>query len=135
MNTNEIEAQLCEARELLRNTARLIAADFASATGKHGFACSKAYKELLANVNTAIEKLNYPIHFYEDNEGEEDMSKTGIKVKLIGEDGNIFNLISICCIALRRNGMRDKEEQFLKEVKSGDYLHALVVMNEWFDIH
>lgn len=63
------------------------------------------------------------------------MSKTGIKVKLIGEDGNVFNLISICCTALRRNGMRDKEEQFLKEVKSGDYFHALAVMSEWFDVH
>ena len=60
--------------------------------------------------------------------------KTGIKVKLIGEDGNVYNLISICCIALRRNGMGDKEEQFLEEVKSGDYLHALVVMSEWFEI-
>lgn len=68
MNPNEIEVQLCKARELLRNTARLIAADFALATEKHGSICSDAYKELLANVNTAIEKLNYPIHFYEDNE-------------------------------------------------------------------
>lgn len=73
MRVNEkIEVQLCEARELLRNTARLIAADFASATEMHGSICSDAYKELLANVNTAIEKLNYPIHFYEDNEGEEE---------------------------------------------------------------
>ena len=69
---NEIEVQLLKAEELLRNTARLIAADFASAIEKDGPICSDAYKELLANVNAAIEKLNFPIHFYEDDEGEEE---------------------------------------------------------------
>lgn len=66
MNESEIEVQLCEARELLRNAARLIAADFASATDNSpGYACMNTYRKLLLDVNTAIEKLNYPIQFYE----------------------------------------------------------------------
>ncbi|MBQ1971246.1 MAG: hypothetical protein II223_02270 [Treponema sp.] len=63
------------------------------------------------------------------------MSKTGITVKLIGEDGNVFNLIGICSQALRRNGMRDKVAEFQKEVMSADsYEGALGVMMNWFEI-
>jgi len=64
--TNEIEFQLNEARGLLRNAARLIASDFASATEQYGSAISYSYKKLLSDVNAAIENLNDPIHFYED---------------------------------------------------------------------
>ena len=68
-----IEFELREAKHLLQNAARLIAADFVIADEQHGSVCSDDYKQLLADVNTAIEKLNYPIHFYEDggyNENE-----------------------------------------------------------------
>lgn len=65
-----------------------------------------------------------------------EMSKTGIKVKLVGEDGNVFNLIGICTQALRRNGMRDKVDEFQKEVMSSkSYEEALSVMMKWFDVH
>lgn len=63
------------------------------------------------------------------------MSKTGLTVKLIGKDGNVFNLIAICTQALRQNGMRDKVTEFQKEVMSSDsYESALGVMMNWFDI-
>lgn len=63
------------------------------------------------------------------------MSKTGLTVKLIGEDGNVFNLIGICTQALRRNGMRDKVTEFQNEVMSADsYESALGVMMNWFEI-
>lgn len=61
-----IEDQLCEARDLIRNAARLIASDFASATEQYGSAISYSYQKLLSDVNAAIENLNDPIHFYED---------------------------------------------------------------------
>jgi len=63
------------------------------------------------------------------------MSKTGIKVKLVGQDGNVFNLIGICTTALRRNGMRDKVAEFQKEVMSShSYEEALCVMMDWFEV-
>lgn len=58
--------------------------------------------------------------------------QTGIHVKLIGEDGNVFNLLAICRTALRRNGKADLWDQFFKEATSGDYYHALATMSEWF---
>lgn len=61
-----IEFELREAKHLLQNAARLIATDFAIADEQRGSVCSDDYKQLLADVNTVIEKLNYPIHFYED---------------------------------------------------------------------
>lgn len=63
------------------------------------------------------------------------MSKTGIKVKLIGEDGNVFNLIGICSHALKENGMSNKIDEFVKEVTSShSYDEALGVMMNWFDV-
>ncbi len=60
--------------------------------------------------------------------------QTGIHVKLIGEDGNVFNLLGICQRELRRNGMSNKINEFVKEATAGDYYHALAVMSEWFII-
>lgn len=65
--THEIKFQLNEARDLLRNAARLIASDFVFATEQYGSAVSYSYKKLLSDVNAAIENLNNPIHFYEDD--------------------------------------------------------------------
>lgn len=63
------------------------------------------------------------------------MSKTGIKVKLIGEDGNVFNLIGICSKALKDHKMSDKVTEFQKEVTSShSYEEALCVMMDWFDV-
>ncbi|WP_270364122.1 hypothetical protein [Bacillus paranthracis] len=63
-------------------------------------------------------------------------SKTGIEVKLIGEDGNVFNLMGIVSKAMRRNGIsKDEIEQFQNEVTSSDsYDEALQVMMRWVDV-
>lgn len=58
--------------------------------------------------------------------------QTGIHVKLVGEDGNVFNLLGICKRALYRNGKSNLWNDFYKEATSGDYYHALAVMSEWF---
>ena len=62
------------------------------------------------------------------------MSKTGLKVALIGADGNVFNLLGICRRALLRGGKMDLWDEFFKEATSGDYYHALAIMSEYFDI-
>ena len=54
------------------------------------------------------------------------LEQTGIKVKLIGEDGNAFYILGKVQSALRRGG-KGKEfiEAFTKEATSGDYNHLL----------
>lgn len=60
------------------------------------------------------------------------MSKTNIKVALIGADGNVFNLMGICRRALQKAGRMDLWDEFYREVTSGDYNHALAVMTDYF---
>jgi len=57
------------------------------------------------------------------------------KVKLIGENGNIFNLMGIASRALKEAGMRDKaEEMFEKVTQSKNYDEALQVLMEYVEI-
>ena len=62
------------------------------------------------------------------------MSKTGITVKILGADGNVFNLFAICRRALAREGRLDVWNAFYKEATSGDYKHALATIADYFDI-
>ena len=62
------------------------------------------------------------------------MSKTGITVKIIGADGNVFNLLGICRRALGRAGRLDLWDEFYKEATSGDYNHALATIADYFEI-
>ena len=60
------------------------------------------------------------------------MPKTDIKVRIIGENGNIFNLFSICRRELSRAGKIELWDEFYKEATSGDYNHALATITDWF---
>ena len=62
------------------------------------------------------------------------MSKTGIEVKIIGADGNVFNLLGICRRALLRAGKIELWDEFQKEATSGDYNHALATIADYFEI-
>ena len=62
------------------------------------------------------------------------MSKTGITVKIIGADGNVFNLLGICRRALAREGRLDLWNEFHKEATSADYKHALATIADYFEI-
>ena len=62
------------------------------------------------------------------------MSKTGITVKIIGADGNVFNLLGICRRALGRAGRLDLWDEFYKEATSGDYNHALATITDYFEV-
>ena len=62
------------------------------------------------------------------------MSKTGIKVRIIGADGNIFALLGICRRALSRAGKSELWDEFYKEATSGDYNHALATIADYFEI-
>ena len=62
------------------------------------------------------------------------MSKTGITVKILGADGNVFNLFAICRRALAREGRLDLWNEFHKEATSADYKHALATIADYFEI-
>ena len=62
------------------------------------------------------------------------MSKTGIKVKMVGEDGNAFACLGRCRQAMRRAGKLEMWNEFNKEATSGDYNHLLATLSDWFDV-
>ena len=66
------------------------------------------------------------------NGKETTMPKTDIKVRIIGADGNVFNLLGICRRALGRAGKIELWDEFYKEATSGDYNHALATVADWF---
>lgn len=61
-------------------------------------------------------------------------SKTGIEVKLIGEDGNAFNVLGKVVKALKRNGYEGLVENYKKDAMSGDYDNLLKVTMEYVEI-
>jgi hypothetical protein len=57
------------------------------------------------------------------------------KVRLVGEDGNVFNLIAICLREGQRAGYtKEQLDAFKAQVTAGDYDHALCAMGDWFDV-
>ena len=56
---------------------------------------------------------------------------------LVGEDGNIFNLIAIASRTLRRNGLQAQAEEMRERITGGechDYYAALNVIGEYVNI-
>ena len=54
---------------------------------------------------------------------------------LIGQDGNIFNLMGIASRTLRRNGMSDQASEMCDRVReSGNYYKALCIIGEYVNI-
>jgi len=56
------------------------------------------------------------------------------KVKLVGQNGNVFNLLGICTKALKRAGQYEEAQELKKRVfSSGSYDEALALMLEYVD--
>lgn len=75
------------------------------------------------------------------NEPEETSKKVNLekpskpRCKLIGENGNIFNLIGIASRTLRRAGYSDKAKEMSDKVtKSGSYSEALSIIMEYVEV-
>ena len=57
------------------------------------------------------------------------------RCKLIGEDGNIFNLMGIASRTLKKEGYKDEADEMVDRItKSQSYLQALAVISEYVDI-
>jgi len=62
------------------------------------------------------------------------MNKKKPKAKLLGADGNVFNLLGICKKALKKAGQAEEAKELTKRVfSSGDYHEALTIMLEYVD--
>lgn len=58
------------------------------------------------------------------------------KCKLIGEDGNIFNLLGIASKTLKEADLKDKADEMASRVyESNSYLEALAIISEYVDIY
>ena len=54
---------------------------------------------------------------------------------LIGQDGNIFNLVEIAAKTLRKNGMKEEESEMTEKVfNSGSYEEAIGIIGEYVNI-
>jgi hypothetical protein len=58
-----------------------------------------------------------------------------IKVKLIGENGNIFNLLAIASNEMKNNGLNEESDKMISEVfKSKSYDSALLIISRYVEI-
>lgn len=65
----------------------------------------------------------------------EKQEKTKPDCQLIGQNGNIFNLMGIASQTLRRNGMRDEAEKMCERIRaSGSYSEALNIIGDYVNI-
>lgn len=55
-----------------------------------------------------------------------------IEVTLVGQNGNVFNIVGIVDKALRKGGVSKEERvDFFNEAVDGDYDHLLVTCMKW----
>ena len=58
------------------------------------------------------------------------------KCKLIGKDGNIFNLVGIASRTLRENGLRDQASDMEERVfNSESYDEALSIIMDYVEVY
>lgn len=63
------------------------------------------------------------------------MDNKKIKVKLIGQDGNIFNLMAITRRALIKDGQEENAEKMIKEIENSEsYDEAIYIITKYVDI-
>jgi len=56
-------------------------------------------------------------------------------VQLIGQDGNVFNLVGICSRALKKAGRLEEARAMQERVfKAASYTEALSIMGEYVEI-
>ena len=59
-----------------------------------------------------------------------------VKVVLVGKNGNVFNLLAICRLAMLKAGLPESEwKAFHSEATATNYDGALQAMMRWFDVH
>lgn len=62
------------------------------------------------------------------------MTKTTVKVKLVGTDGNAFSILGKVSSALRKAGYADLAKEYMEKSMSGDYNNLLRVTKEYVKV-
>jgi hypothetical protein len=58
------------------------------------------------------------------------------RCKLIGKDGNIFNLMGIASRTLKEAGMKEEAKEMVDRINnSQSYIEALAIISEYVEIH
>ena len=66
----------------------------------------------------------------------EEVKRMKPKCKLIGEDGNVFNLIAIASRVLRRNQMSAQATEMQNRIYAcGSYDEALSIIQEYVEVY
>lgn len=64
------------------------------------------------------------------------LEQTKPKCKLIGRDGNVFNLMGLAARALRKAGQPEKAIEMIEKIMgAGSYDEALVIISDYVDIY
>ena len=58
------------------------------------------------------------------------------RVKLVGENGNVFNLMAICSRALKQAGMPEKASEMVNKItgEAESYDEALAIMMDYCEV-
>lgn len=101
----------------------------------------------MAEVETRVDMYlhlwnskNFNLEFvdYEENPKKVSLAKPKVtkpKCKLIGQDGNIFNLIGIASRSLRLSGLADKAKEMSEKVtRCGSYNEALSIIMDYVEV-
>lgn len=63
------------------------------------------------------------------------MPELDIEVQLTGHNANVFNLMSLVTLAMKREGYEDLVDEFRAEIhSSASYGEALKIMKEWVNV-
>ena len=63
------------------------------------------------------------------------MEKKKPRVKLVGENGNVFNLMGICSRALKDVGMKEESKEMCNKIfNCGSYDESLAIMMDYCDV-
>lgn len=78
---------------------------------------------------------DFALEFVEEEPAEETPYVKKPRCKLVGEDGNIFNLIGIASRALKQAGLKDSAKEMQNKVtRSGSYQEALAIIMEYVEV-
>lgn len=81
-----------------------------------------------------VEEVN-EVNEVKHTEEVKEVKKEKPKCKLIGEDGNVFNIIGRVKKALERAGMKEEAKEFVeKAFKCGSYHEVLALTIEYVDV-
>ena len=63
------------------------------------------------------------------------MPQSSVVVKLVGENGNVFNIIAIVSKGLERGGHKDLAKEFKERAfKSESYDAVLILLHEYVEV-